>query len=63
MWYVLDTAVGAAPKIGASDDENAVYQTKVDDASMVLHCNCMAFSDLIYVTIKLHNNLYLPGLL
>jgi hypothetical protein len=35
MGYVLDIAVGAAPKTGASDDEKAVYQTKVDKASFV----------------------------
>jgi hypothetical protein len=35
MGYVLDAAVGAAPKGDASNDEKAVYQTKVDDASFV----------------------------
>jgi hypothetical protein len=25
MGYVLDAAIGAAPKIGSSDDEKAVY--------------------------------------
>jgi hypothetical protein len=35
MGYVLDAAVGAAPKTGASDDERNIYQTKVDDASFV----------------------------
>jgi hypothetical protein len=33
--YVLDAAVGAAPKEGSTNDEKAVYQTKVDDASFV----------------------------
>jgi hypothetical protein len=31
MGYVLDATVGDAPKEGASNDEKAVYQTKVDD--------------------------------
>jgi hypothetical protein len=35
MGYVLDAAVGAAPKMGASGDERNVYQTKIDDASFV----------------------------
>jgi hypothetical protein len=35
MGYVLDVAVGAALEIGASDDEKAIYHTKVDDASFV----------------------------
>jgi hypothetical protein len=33
--YVLDAAVGAAPKPDASKDDQAIYQTKVDDASFV----------------------------
>jgi hypothetical protein len=35
MGYVLDAAVGYAPKPEASKDEQAVYQTKVEDASFV----------------------------
>jgi hypothetical protein len=35
MWYVLDIAVGDAPKPDAPKDEQAVYQTKVEDASFV----------------------------
>jgi hypothetical protein len=35
MGYVLDAAVGEGPKSGATNDEKAVYQTKVDDASFV----------------------------
>jgi hypothetical protein len=35
MWYVLDAAVGDAPKPDAPKDEQAVYQTKVEDASFV----------------------------
>jgi hypothetical protein len=35
MGYVLDAAVGAAPKGDASNDDKAIYQTKVDDASFV----------------------------
>jgi hypothetical protein len=35
MGYVLDAAMGAAPKSDASKDDQAVYQTKVDDASFV----------------------------
>jgi hypothetical protein len=35
MGYVLDAAVGEAPKEDASKDDKAVYQTKVDDASFV----------------------------
>jgi hypothetical protein len=35
MGYVLDAAVGAAPNGDASNDEKAVYQTKVDDALFV----------------------------
>jgi hypothetical protein len=35
MGYVLDAAVGAAPKPDAPKDDEAVYQTKVEDASFV----------------------------
>jgi hypothetical protein len=35
MRYVLDAAVGDAPKEGASKDEQAVYHTKVEDATFV----------------------------
>jgi hypothetical protein len=35
MRYVLDAAMGATPKLDASKDDQAVYQTKVDDASFV----------------------------
>jgi hypothetical protein len=35
MGYVLDAAVGAAPKPDASKDDQAVYQTKVEDTSFV----------------------------
>jgi hypothetical protein len=35
MGYVLDAAVGEAPKEDASKDDKVVYQTKVDDASFV----------------------------
>jgi hypothetical protein len=35
MGYVLDAAMGATPKLDASKDDQAVYQTKVDDASFV----------------------------
>jgi hypothetical protein len=35
MGYVLDAAIGAAPKVDASNDEKTVYQTKVDDATFV----------------------------
>jgi hypothetical protein len=35
MGYVLDAAIGAMPKGDASNDDKAVYQTKVDDASFV----------------------------
>jgi hypothetical protein len=35
MGYVLDATVGEGPKSGATNDEKAVYQTKVDDASFV----------------------------
>jgi hypothetical protein len=35
MGYVLDAAVGEAPKEDASNDNKAVYQSKVDDASFV----------------------------
>jgi hypothetical protein len=35
MGYVLDAAIGEGPKSGATNDEKAVYQTKVDDASFV----------------------------
>jgi hypothetical protein len=35
MGYVIDAAIGAAPKGDASNDDKAVYQTKVDDASFV----------------------------
>jgi hypothetical protein len=33
MGYVLHAAVGAVPKADTSKDDQAVYQTKVDDAS------------------------------
>jgi hypothetical protein len=35
MGYALDAADGDAPKEEASNDEKAVYQTKVDDALFV----------------------------
>jgi hypothetical protein len=35
MGYVLDAAMGDAPKLDAPKDEQAVYQTKVEDASFV----------------------------
>jgi hypothetical protein len=35
MGYVLDAAVGDAPKLDAPKDEQAVYQTKVEDAAFV----------------------------
>jgi hypothetical protein len=35
MGYVLDAAVGEAPKEDASNDNKAVYQSKVDDALFV----------------------------
>jgi hypothetical protein len=35
MGYVLDAAVGDAPEGDASNDEKAVYQTKVDNSSFV----------------------------
>lgn len=41
--YVLDAALPAAPGDGASDDENNVYATKVDDSTAVqcLMLTCM----------------------
>jgi hypothetical protein len=33
--YVLDAAIGDAAKVGTSNDEKAVYQTKVDDTSFM----------------------------
>jgi hypothetical protein len=35
MGYVLDAAVGAALKPDASKDDQAIYQTNVEDASFV----------------------------
>jgi hypothetical protein len=35
MGYVLDAAVGTAPKEGACKDKKNVYQTKVDDSAFV----------------------------
>jgi hypothetical protein len=35
MGYVLDATVGDAPKLDAPKDEQAVYQTKVEDASFI----------------------------
>jgi hypothetical protein len=35
MGYVLDAAMGDASKANASKDDQAVYQTKVDDASFI----------------------------
>jgi hypothetical protein len=35
MGYVLDATIGDAPKEGASNDEKAVYLTKVEGASFV----------------------------
>jgi hypothetical protein len=35
MGYVLDAAIGEAPKEDASKDNKTVYQTKMDDASFV----------------------------
>jgi hypothetical protein len=35
MGYVLDAIVGATPKPDASKDDQAVYQTKVEDASFI----------------------------
>jgi hypothetical protein len=35
MGYVLDVAIGDAPKEDASKDDKAVYQTKVEDASFL----------------------------
>jgi hypothetical protein len=35
MGYVLDAAVGAAPKPNAPKDNLAVYQTKLEDASFI----------------------------
>jgi hypothetical protein len=35
MAYVRDATIGAVPKEGASNNEKAVYQTKVDDSSFI----------------------------
>jgi hypothetical protein len=35
MGYVLDAAVGVAPKPDAPKDNLAVYETKLEDASFV----------------------------
>jgi hypothetical protein len=35
MGYVLDAAVGDAPKLDAAKDEQSIYKTKVEDASFV----------------------------
>jgi hypothetical protein len=35
MGYALDATVGEGPKLGASNDEKAVYLTKVDGASFI----------------------------
>jgi hypothetical protein len=35
MGYILDAAIGEAPKEDASKDDKAIYQTKMDDASFV----------------------------
>jgi hypothetical protein len=36
MGYVLDAAIGDAPKEGASNDEKNVHHTKLDDSAFVL---------------------------
>jgi hypothetical protein len=33
--YVLDATVGAAPKPNAPKDDQAIYQTKLEDASFI----------------------------
>jgi hypothetical protein len=35
MGYILDAAIGETPKGDASNDQKNVYQTKVDDSSLV----------------------------
>jgi hypothetical protein len=35
MRYVLDATVGAAPKPDAAKDDQAIYQTKSEDASFI----------------------------
>jgi hypothetical protein len=35
MGYVLDAAIGEAPKEDASKDDKAVYQTKLENVSFV----------------------------
>jgi hypothetical protein len=49
MRYVLDAAIGAAPKEGASNDEKNVYQTKVDDSAFVQSGMLFADTSLTYL--------------
>jgi hypothetical protein len=49
MRYVLDVAIGAAPKEGASNDEKNVYQTKVDDSAFVQSGMLFADTSLTYL--------------